>query len=128
MLKKIPIPGDGTWDYIGIDSANRHVFVSHGPQLEILNADSYELVGKIVLYASQRNRRLEDLRLSEFRRFSNLFTRELYRCLQVEPSLARRRERGGTAPAQVRRALQRFRRQIGEPKRQPLRHEDTKKR
>jgi YVTN family beta-propeller protein len=48
LLKKIPIPGDGTWDYIGIDSANRHVFVSHGPQLEILNADSYQLDGKIV--------------------------------------------------------------------------------
>ena len=33
LIQKIPIPGDGTWDYIGIDSANRHVFVSHGPQL-----------------------------------------------------------------------------------------------
>jgi YVTN family beta-propeller protein len=48
LLKKIPIPGEGTWDYIGIDSANRHVFVSHGPQLEILNADTYQLDGKIV--------------------------------------------------------------------------------
>lgn len=48
LLKKIPIPGNGTWDYIGIDSANRHVFVSHGPQLEILNADTYQLDGKIV--------------------------------------------------------------------------------
>jgi YVTN family beta-propeller protein len=48
LLKKIPIPGDGTWDYIGMDSINRHVFVSHGPQLEILNADTYQLDGKIV--------------------------------------------------------------------------------
>jgi YVTN family beta-propeller protein len=48
LLKKIPIPGDGTWDYIGIDAVNRHVFVSHGPQLEILNADSYQLDGRIV--------------------------------------------------------------------------------
>lgn len=48
LLKKIPIPGDGAWDYIGIDVANRHVFVSHGPQLEILNADTYELDGKII--------------------------------------------------------------------------------
>jgi argininosuccinate lyase len=77
---------------------------------------AHELVGKIVLYASERNCSLEDLRLSEFRRFSRLFTPELYRCLQVERSLARRRERGGTAPAQVRRALQRFRRRIGEQK------------
>jgi len=48
LLKTIPIPGNGTWDYIGIDSVNRHVFVSHGPQLEILNADTYRLDGKIV--------------------------------------------------------------------------------
>jgi YVTN family beta-propeller protein len=48
MIKSIPIPGEGSWDYIGIDVANRHVFVSHGPQLEILNADTYKLDGKIL--------------------------------------------------------------------------------
>src|SRR5665811_2018401 len=48
VIKSIPIPGEGSWDYIGIDVANRHVFVSHGPQLEILNADTYQIDGKIV--------------------------------------------------------------------------------
>ena len=48
LIKKISIPGGGAWDYIGIDSVNRHVFVSHGPQLEILNADTYMLDGKII--------------------------------------------------------------------------------
>lgn len=48
LIKSIPIPGDWTWDYIGMDSANRHVLVSHGPQLEILNADTYRIDGKIV--------------------------------------------------------------------------------
>ncbi len=48
LLQRIPVPGDGTWDYVGIDSVNRHVFVSHGPQLEILNADTYKLEGKII--------------------------------------------------------------------------------
>jgi YVTN family beta-propeller protein len=48
LIKSIPIPGDWTWDYIGMDSAHRHVFVSHGPQLEILNADTYQIDGKIV--------------------------------------------------------------------------------
>jgi YVTN family beta-propeller protein len=31
-----------------MDDAHRHVFVSHGPQLEILNADTYRIDGKIV--------------------------------------------------------------------------------
>jgi YVTN family beta-propeller protein len=48
LVKTIPIPGDWTWDYIGMDSAHRHVLVSHGPQLEILNADTYRIDGKIV--------------------------------------------------------------------------------
>jgi len=48
LIKTIPIPGDWSWDYIGIDSVNRHVFVSHGPELVVLNADTYELEGKIL--------------------------------------------------------------------------------
>jgi YVTN family beta-propeller protein len=47
LIKTIPIPGDWTWDYIGMDSAHRHVLVSHGPQLEVLNADTYKIDGKI---------------------------------------------------------------------------------
>ena len=47
LVKTIPIPGDWTWDYIGMDSTHRHVLVSHGPQLEILNADTYRIDGKI---------------------------------------------------------------------------------
>jgi DNA-binding beta-propeller fold protein YncE len=47
LLRKVSIPGDGSWDYIGIDVANRHVFVSHGPQLEVMDADTFALVGKI---------------------------------------------------------------------------------
>ena len=48
LLKKVPIPGDGSWDYISVDSVNRHVFVSHGSQIDVLDADSGNIVGKIV--------------------------------------------------------------------------------
>lgn len=48
LIKTIPIQGDWTWDYIGMDSAHRHVLVSDGPELEILNADTYRIDGKIV--------------------------------------------------------------------------------
>jgi DNA-binding beta-propeller fold protein YncE len=47
LVKVISIPGDWSWDYIGADSGTRHVFVSHGPQLEILNMDTYQVDGKI---------------------------------------------------------------------------------
>jgi DNA-binding beta-propeller fold protein YncE len=47
LIKVISIPGDWSWDYIAADSGTRHVFVSHGPELEVLNMDTYEIDGKI---------------------------------------------------------------------------------
>jgi hypothetical protein len=47
VLKKIPIPGDYTWDYVAVDGVNRRVYISHGEQTEVLDADSDAVVGKI---------------------------------------------------------------------------------
>ena len=47
LLKTIPVPGDGGWDYVFVDSAARRVYVSHSTQVEVLDADSGELKGKI---------------------------------------------------------------------------------
>jgi DNA-binding beta-propeller fold protein YncE len=47
VIKKIPIPGNGGWDYLAVDDAARHLYVSHGTKVEILNLDSGELLGSI---------------------------------------------------------------------------------
>ncbi len=47
LLKTVPVPGDGGWDYVSVDEAGRRVYVSHGTQVDVLDADSYELKGKI---------------------------------------------------------------------------------
>lgn len=47
VAQRYGIPGDGDWDYISIDSKARRLYVSHGDQLEVLDADSGKLVGKI---------------------------------------------------------------------------------
>jgi DNA-binding beta-propeller fold protein YncE len=47
LLKTIPVPGDGGWDYVFVDSAARRVYVSHATQVDVLDADSGELKGKI---------------------------------------------------------------------------------
>jgi hypothetical protein len=41
------IPGEGSWDYISVDSGARRVYVSHSAQLQVLDADSGRLVGQI---------------------------------------------------------------------------------
>jgi DNA-binding beta-propeller fold protein YncE len=47
LLKTIPVPGDGGWDYVTVDDAARRVYVSHATQVDVLDADSGAIKGKI---------------------------------------------------------------------------------
>jgi len=47
IIKKIPIAGQGGWDYLIVDEAARRLYVSHGTQVEVLDVDSGTVVGKI---------------------------------------------------------------------------------
>jgi DNA-binding beta-propeller fold protein YncE len=47
LIKKVPVPGAGGWDYVTIDESGRRVYVAHATQVEVLNADTFELVGTI---------------------------------------------------------------------------------
>jgi DNA-binding beta-propeller fold protein YncE len=47
LLKTVPVPGDGGWDYLIVDDTDRRVYISHGTQVDVLDADTYELKGTI---------------------------------------------------------------------------------
>ncbi len=47
VVKTIPIPGQGGWDYLAADSANRRLYVSHATEVDVINLDTDALVGKI---------------------------------------------------------------------------------
>jgi len=47
VLKKIPIPGLGGWDYLSVDEGARRLYVSHDTQVQVLDLDSLELVGNV---------------------------------------------------------------------------------
>lgn len=47
VVKTIPIPGQGGWDYLYADSPNRRLYVSHSTEVDVLNLDSGTIVGKI---------------------------------------------------------------------------------
>ncbi len=47
LTKTISIPGDEGWDYVGVDSAARRVYVSHGSHVVVLDADTHAIVGDI---------------------------------------------------------------------------------
>jgi YVTN family beta-propeller protein len=47
IIKKVPVPGTGGWDYVTVDEAGRRVYIAHATQVEVLDADTAELVGTI---------------------------------------------------------------------------------
>jgi len=47
IIKKVSLPGGTSWDYVFVDADGRRVYVSHGTQVEVLNADTFEYVATI---------------------------------------------------------------------------------
>jgi YVTN family beta-propeller protein len=47
LLKKVALPGNGTWDYVTVDATARRVYVSHESQVQVLDADTQQIVGSI---------------------------------------------------------------------------------
>jgi YVTN family beta-propeller protein len=47
LLKKIPLGGEGGWDYIAFDSPTRRLFISRGTRVVVLNVDTGTVAGEI---------------------------------------------------------------------------------
>ena len=47
LHKTVSAPGEGGWDYLIVDESDRRVYISHSQQVEVMDADTFELVGKI---------------------------------------------------------------------------------
>jgi DNA-binding beta-propeller fold protein YncE len=47
VTKKYPVPGNGGFDYIVFDASSNRLYVSHGTEVDVLDADSGKLLGKV---------------------------------------------------------------------------------
>ena len=47
VTKKFPVPGNGGFDYIVFESSSNRLYVSHGTEVDVLDADSGKILGKI---------------------------------------------------------------------------------
>jgi argininosuccinate lyase len=74
---------------------------------------AHEVIGRIVVYAIEQGRELNDLTLDECRQFSSLFEQDLFEAISLESSLAGKKQLGGTAPKQIEQELQRARAALG---------------
>jgi len=74
--------------------------------------DSHEIVGKAVRLGVDTDRDLSEIALEELQQFSEVIQEDVFEVLTLEGSVAARNHIGGTAPAQVREAVQRARKRI----------------
>jgi YVTN family beta-propeller protein len=47
VTSEIKVPGAGGWDYLTVDDGARRVYVSHATQVDVLDADTGQIVGTI---------------------------------------------------------------------------------
>jgi YVTN family beta-propeller protein len=47
VIKRVSLPGGTSWDYVFVDAEGRRVYVSHGTQVEVLDADTFAYVATI---------------------------------------------------------------------------------
>ena len=74
--------------------------------------DAHEVVGKAVRYGIERNQDLAAMELAELQQFSSVIGEDVFQVLSLEGSVALRDHLGGTAPRQVRAAIERARARI----------------
>lgn len=69
--------------------------------------DAHEIVGKSVAYGVQTGKDLSEMSLAELQQFSTVIEQDVFAVLTLEGSVAARNHIGGTAPAQVKAAVER---------------------
>jgi argininosuccinate lyase len=74
--------------------------------------DAHEVVGKAVRYGIERDQDLAAMELAELQQFSSVIGEDVFQVLSLEGSVAMRDHLGGTAPRQVRAAIERARARI----------------
>jgi len=73
--------------------------------------EAHGIVGRLVQYAAEMDKSFSKLSLSEYQTFSPLFAEDVY-SISVESSIKARNVPGGTAPQQVKEALEKARRSL----------------
>lgn len=75
-------------------------------------AQAHRAVGQLLAYAEKNRRRLSELPLATFRRFSTRFGKEVYRLLDPRVSIRRKRSPGSTHPAQLAQSIRYWKKQL----------------
>ena len=70
--------------------------------------DAYKCVGQLVAYCIENKKALNDLTLTEFQKYSALFSEDVYTTIDLQTCLAQRKSLGGPAPEEVSRQIKKI--------------------
>jgi argininosuccinate lyase len=85
---------------------NANEMVDYLVQKDLSLKIAHQTVEQIVLYASLKNKELNDLSLEELQKFSDIFRKDVFEYLSLEQTLASKNQIGGTSPERVFEALE----------------------
>ena len=66
---------------------------------------AHAIVGKLVVLCIKKKRALKDISLKEYREYSRLFEKDIFRFIDVSTSLQQKKSSGSTSPREVRKAI-----------------------
>jgi argininosuccinate lyase len=75
--------------------------------------DAHEVTGRIVLHCIENRKKLNEMKVSDLRKFSRLIDGDIYRYLTAEGSVMAKRSRGGTSKTEVKKQIKRLKKLLG---------------
>jgi argininosuccinate lyase len=74
--------------------------------------EAHGITGRIVLYCIKNKKQFSELSINEFKRFSSVFSKDIYSLIDAKASVKAKKSRGGTSPSEVKRQIKRLKQLI----------------
>ena len=70
--------------------------------------DSYKIIADIVSYAQQHNKNLSEIKIDEYQKFQKVIDKNIYKYIDVDKSLSRKKTSMSTNPKEVSRMIKKY--------------------
>ena len=70
--------------------------------------DSYKIIADIVSYAQQHNKNLSEMKINEYQKFQKVIDKNIYKYVDVDKSLSRKKTSMSTNPKEVSRMIKKY--------------------
>jgi len=67
--------------------------------------DAHHITGKIIAYCEKNNRKLDEIKIEEFKKFSKLINKDVYKFISIDSSVSSRNSYGGTSRTNVKKMI-----------------------